>query len=74
MKNYGNGVEIDADCIETYPCIHKVRVDGVDKKMSQRHIAKLLRERGIKVPKHFEVVDEKYFYSEAFDRDRAALQ
>ena len=74
MKNYGNGVEIDADCIETYPCIHKVRVDGLKTEMSQHGIAKLLRERGIEVPQHFEAVDDTYFFSKAFDRDRAALQ
>lgn len=63
-------IEVSEQCIETYPCYHYVRIDGVEEEMDGVEIYRYFIENGEKVPSHFaKYSNTKYPYKVSKSRE-----
>ena len=61
MKIFGGKIDINMDtCLESYPCQHKVTIDGVQTLMGGVKIFGCLVENGQEVPEHFKEYEKQY--------------
>ena len=47
-------IKIEMACMESYPCQHMVTIDGKKHCMFGQDIYKMLKEKNLTIPRHFE--------------------
>lgn len=48
-----DSIKIKRICLKTFPCKHRITIDGKEQTMSSPAIYKLLRDKNLQIPEHF---------------------